>query len=60
MLLNEYSILAILVINSALANQISWQDIEKLVEESTRKGDLVASSIKKLKLSINHITLLLR
>ncbi len=42
------------------ANKLPWKDIEELVEEATRKGDPVAKCIKKLKLSVNHITLLLR
>lgn len=51
---------AIQVVRSALANQIAWKEIEELVAEATRKGDPVAKTIKKLKLSTNHITLLLR
>ena len=51
---------AIQVVRSALANQISWKEIEELVEEATHRGDPVATTIKKLKLSTNHITLLLR
>ena len=51
---------AVKVIRSALANQIAWDDIERIVEDATRKGDPVAKTIKKLKLSSNHITLLLR
>ncbi|XP_039283383.1 nuclear export mediator factor NEMF homolog isoform X3 [Nilaparvata lugens] len=50
---------AVLVIRSALANQVSWPDIQDLVKEATARGDPVASAIKKLKLDINHITLLL-
>ena len=50
---------AIRVINSALANQIAWKEIEELVEEATRRGDPVAKTIKKFKLSTNHVTLLL-
>nr|CAH0102372.1 unnamed protein product [Daphnia galeata] len=50
---------AIQVVRSALANQVSWKEIDELVEEATRKGDPVAKIIKKLKLSKNHITLLL-
>lgn len=51
---------AIQVVRSALANQISWKEIEELVADATRKGDPVAKTIKKLKLKTNHITLLLR
>jgi predicted ribosome quality control (RQC) complex YloA/Tae2 family protein len=51
---------AIQVVRSALANQVSWKEIDELVEEATRKGDPVAKIIKKLKLSTNHISLMLR
>ncbi|KAF5275268.1 hypothetical protein FQA39_LY06928 [Lamprigera yunnana] len=50
---------AILIIQSALANQISWQDIDKLVKDATSKGDSVAKHIKQLKLDINHIIMYL-
>ncbi|GFT99284.1 nuclear export mediator factor Nemf [Nephila pilipes] len=50
---------AILVIRSAIANQISWSDIQDLIKEAQLEGDPVAKSIKKLKLDINHFTLLL-
>ncbi|XP_046459806.1 nuclear export mediator factor NEMF-like isoform X2 [Daphnia pulex] len=50
---------AIQVVRSALANQVSWKEIDELVEEATRKGDPVAKIIKKLKLSTNHISLML-
>ncbi|XP_075223321.1 nuclear export mediator factor NEMF homolog Clbn [Lycorma delicatula] len=50
---------AILIIRSALANQVSWPDINDLVKTAAAHGDPVASVIKQLKLDINHITLLL-
>lgn len=50
---------AILAMQSALANQMSWQDIQTLLKEAQAKGDPVASAIKHLKLESNHITLLL-
>lgn len=50
---------AIFAIQSALANQMSWQDIESLVKEAQAKKDPVASAVKQLKLETNHITLLL-
>ena len=50
---------AILAVQSAVANQMSWQDIQVLVKEAQAKGDPVASAIKQLKLESNHITLLL-
>ncbi|GLV42259.1 Caliban [Carabus blaptoides fortunei] len=48
---------AILAIQSALASQMSWPDIQLLVKEAQAKGDPIASSIKQLKLEMNHITL---
>ncbi|EDV93885.1 nuclear export mediator factor NEMF homolog [Drosophila grimshawi] len=50
---------AILAIQSAIASQLSWPDIQELVKEAQTNGDVVASSIKQLKLEINHISLLL-
>lgn len=50
---------AILAIQSAIASQLSWPDIQELVKEAQANGDIVASSIKQLKLEINHISLLL-
>lgn len=48
------------MIQSALANQIDWGEIEDLVKEAQLQGDPVAASIKGLKLQSNHITLLLK
>ncbi|XP_014218466.1 nuclear export mediator factor NEMF homolog [Copidosoma floridanum] len=48
---------AILAIQSALANQMAWPDIQVLVKEAQAKGDPVASAIKQLKLESNHFTL---
>lgn len=50
---------AILAIQSALANQMSWPDIQVLLKEAQAIGDPVASAIKQLKLETNHIALLL-
>lgn len=50
---------AILAIQSAIASQLSWPDIQELVKEAQANGDIVASSIKQLKLEINHISLIL-
>ncbi|XP_012542705.2 nuclear export mediator factor NEMF homolog [Monomorium pharaonis] len=50
---------AILAIQSALANQMSWPDIQVLLKEAQARGDSVASAIKQLKLETNHIALLL-
>lgn len=50
---------AILAIQSALANQMSWPDIQTLLKEAQARGDPVASAIKQLKLESNHVSLLL-
>ncbi|XP_011872509.1 PREDICTED: nuclear export mediator factor NEMF homolog [Vollenhovia emeryi] len=50
---------AILAIQSALANQMSWPDIQVLLKEAQARGDPVASAVKQLKLETNHIALLL-
>uniref|UniRef100_A0A2C9K1Q6 NFACT RNA-binding domain-containing protein n=1 Tax=Biomphalaria glabrata TaxID=6526 RepID=A0A2C9K1Q6_BIOGL len=51
---------AILIVRSALANQIDWSEIWNFVKEAKASGDPVASSIKSLKLDSNQITLMLR
>uniref|UniRef100_UPI00398E5961 ribosome quality control complex subunit NEMF n=1 Tax=Pristiophorus japonicus TaxID=55135 RepID=UPI00398E5961 len=51
---------AIGVIRSALANQIDWTEIGSIVKEAQEQEDPVACSIKELKLSTNHITMLLK
>lgn len=51
---------AVLAVRAAIANQMTWPDIEILIKEGKAMGDPVASAIKKLKLDINHITMELR
>ncbi|XP_074642120.1 ribosome quality control complex subunit NEMF-like [Tubulanus polymorphus] len=51
---------AIMIVQSAIANQIDWTEISDIVKEATIQGDPVASSIKTLKLDTNEITMLLR
>lgn len=48
---------AILAVRSALANQMSWQEIQELVKAAQANGDEVAKCIKQLKLEINHVAL---
>lgn len=48
---------AILAIQSALASQMSWPDIENLLKTAQEKNDPIAKIITQLKLEINHITL---
>lgn len=47
-------------INTAVANQMSWQEIEELVDEAKQSGDLTARAIHGIKFDINHLTLLLK
>ncbi|XP_012257148.2 ribosome quality control complex subunit NEMF homolog [Athalia rosae] len=49
----------ILIIRRALANQMSWPDIQSFLKDAQAAGDPVASVIKQLKLEINHVSLLL-
>lgn len=50
---------AILIMRGTIAGQFSWDDIHEMVAEAKRSKDPVACAIKKLKLEINHITLML-
>ena len=47
-------------INTAIANQMSWPEIEELVDDAKQTGDLTARAIQTIKFDINHLTLLLR
>lgn len=47
------------VINSALANQIPWDQIKEIVKEATENGDPVASKIKSINFQTNHISMIL-
>ncbi|XP_042220810.1 nuclear export mediator factor NEMF-like [Homarus americanus] len=47
----------ILVVRSAVANQIDWRQIKELLAEAQGRGDPVAQAIKQLKLESNTITL---
>ena len=51
---------AIVIVQSAVANQIDWAQIERIVKEAQAQGDQVALSIKSLRLDTNHFTLLLK
>ncbi|XP_043462985.1 nuclear export mediator factor NEMF homolog [Leptopilina heterotoma] len=50
---------AIVAVQSLLAHQFSWPDIEALVKEAQDRNDPIAQHIKQLKLETNHISLLL-
>eukprot|EP00090_Calanus_glacialis_P025473 TRINITY_DN3980_c0_g1_i1.p1 TRINITY_DN3980_c0_g1~~TRINITY_DN3980_c0_g1_i1.p1 ORF type:complete len:997 (-),score=375.72 TRINITY_DN3980_c0_g1_i1:115-3105(-) len=45
------------VVNSAIANQIPWDQIKEIIKEATDNGDPVASRIKQIKLEVNHIVM---
>ena len=51
---------AILIVNSAIANQIDWSEINNIVKEAQLQGDQVACAIAALKLETNHIAMNLR
>ncbi|XP_014674957.1 PREDICTED: nuclear export mediator factor NEMF-like [Priapulus caudatus] len=51
---------AIKVVRSAIANQIDWTEINSIIHEAQMQGDPIAAMIKKVKLEINHISMLLR
>lgn len=51
---------AILVIRSAIANQIPWSEIWNIIKEAQSMGDPVARSICELKLDTNHFTIKLK
>ncbi|GBP78961.1 Nuclear export mediator factor NEMF homolog [Eumeta japonica] len=48
-----------LAIQTAIANQLPWEEIQALLKTAQERKDPIASVIKHLKLNINHITLLL-
>lgn len=48
---------AIAAVQSLIASQMSWPDIEKIVKEAQADDDPIAGAITKLKLEINHISL---
>ncbi|CAF4370009.1 unnamed protein product, partial [Rotaria magnacalcarata] len=50
---------AMAAINTAVANQMSWPEIEELVDDAKQSGDPTARAIHSIKFDINHLTLLL-
>ncbi|CAB3248697.1 unnamed protein product [Arctia plantaginis] len=44
-------------VQTAIANQMGWEDIKLLVKSAQDNNDPIASCIKELKLKTNHITL---
>ena len=50
---------ALLIMRSAIANQISWEEIKALIKEAQLRDDVVACAIKGLKLEKNQFTMLL-
>lgn len=51
---------ALLIIRSAIANQLSWEMIEEMRIKASEAGDPIASSIVGLNLNSNEMTLSLR
>ncbi|PIK48438.1 putative nuclear export mediator factor NEMF [Apostichopus japonicus] len=51
---------AIRVVRSAIANQIDWKEIDEIIKDAQKQGDLVAKAVKSLKLEMNHMTLMLQ
>ncbi|XP_054262763.1 ribosome quality control complex subunit NEMF homolog [Macrosteles quadrilineatus] len=47
----------LLVVRTALANQLPWPAIDQLISEARSRSDPVAQAITKLKLETNHISL---
>ena len=50
---------ALNILRTAIANQMDWKDIQEIVEEAAENGDPILSRIRKLKLDINHFTMML-
>ncbi|KAK6182203.1 hypothetical protein SNE40_009935 [Patella caerulea] len=50
---------ALMVVRSAIANQIDWNEIWNLIKEAQLSHDPVAMAIKGIKLDTNHMTMLL-
>ena len=50
---------ALNIIRSAIANQMDWKDIQEIVSEAGENGDPILSRIRKLKLDINHFSMIL-
>ncbi|CAH1126558.1 unnamed protein product [Ceutorhynchus assimilis] len=49
----------IMSVQMLLGQQMSWDNIEEVISEARTRGEPMAVAIKKLKLEINHISLLL-
>lgn len=50
---------ALLIIRSAIANQLDWADIGKIIQDAKSQGDPVANAIKTLNLDKNRFIMLL-
>lgn len=48
------------MVRSAIANQIDWKEIDEIIKDAQKQGDLVAKAVKSLKLEMNHMTLMLQ
>jgi hypothetical protein len=59
-IVNEQVTRAMAAINTAVANQMSWSEIEELLDDAKQSGDPIARAIVGIKFDINHVSLLLR
>ena len=59
-IVNEQVTRAMAAINTAVANQMSWSEIEELLDDAKQSGDPIARAILGIKFDINHVSLLLR
>ena len=50
---------ALNILRTAIANQMDWKDIEEIISEAAENGDPILSKIRKLKLDINHFSMML-
>lgn len=46
---------AILIIRSAVANSVDWEELGRIVQEEKKQGDPIAKLISKLKLATNEV-----
>jgi predicted ribosome quality control (RQC) complex YloA/Tae2 family protein len=48
---------SIFLVNTALANQLNWNEIKEIIDEAKEDNHVIAIAIKQLKLDINHVVL---
>lgn len=50
---------AIFLVNSCIARKLDWSEIKEIIEDAKEEKNVVATSIKELKLGKNQIVMLL-